>query len=92
MASNIVFVLLLVGYNSISHEVTSNRTVNWHMSHSDCIQEKTHQNNAHRRETFNQSYVCLRVQDSAMRARVQRATGRSHRHSNSGLHITIQIN
>lgn len=74
-ASGFVFALVLVGYNSITHSVSTADTMSYHLSHSDCITEETYQNSNGRTETHNRSYVCLRVYDPEMKARLDSAHG-----------------
>ncbi len=73
MGSSIVFVLVMIGYNAMSHNVDSAREVAWTMSHSACLQELSYQNQRGRAEGYNHEYVCLRVSDFEARARIERS-------------------
>ncbi len=91
-SSAIVWVLVLIGYNSLSHKVTTHKEMSYHISPSDCIQEKTYQNDRGRKETFNRKYICMPVYDAQMRARVQAAHGNAGGNGyRSGGRIVIEI-
>lgn len=91
-ASGLVWTLVLVGYNSINHQVTTHDIESYHLSPSDCVQEKTYQNKRGRKETFNRKYMCMPVQDYEMRAKLQSAHGQVDGNGyRSGGRIVIEI-
>ena len=91
-SSAMVWVLVMFGYNSVTNEITTHEVMSYHISPSDCIQEKTWQNDRGRAETFNRQYVCLDVYDADMRARVQAAHGNAGGNGyRSGGRIVIKI-
>lgn len=73
MGSSIVYVLVMIGYNAVTHNVDSAREMSWHLSHSACLAEEAYQNSRGRSEGYNHQYVCLEVSDFEARARVENA-------------------
>jgi len=69
--SGLVYMLVLLGYNAVSHEVTSTREMSWHISHSECLRVLSCERNNGRSETYNQKYVCVPVVDHEMRSIVE---------------------
>lgn len=62
-----VFLLAMLEYNSLTHEIASKREMSWHVSHSDCILVMQAEQDRGRRESHNHMYVCLPVVDYEMR-------------------------
>jgi len=75
MGSNIVYALVLATYSTMTGQTVS-ETQSFHLSHSECIVEKTYQNERGRKETFNRKYNCQRIYDAVIRARLDAAHGR----------------
>jgi hypothetical protein len=90
MGTSAVFALVLIGYSSLSHTVTDHPTKSFHISMSDCIQEKTHQNRTGHSESYNRTYVCLRVADPEMRSQL-RSNNNSYRPRRSNGRIVIEL-
>ena len=92
-SSALVYVLVLWGYNPLAHEVTTHDEINFHISQSDCIQEKNWQNQHGRQETYNRKYMCLPVYDAEMAAIVRASHGNvDGRGYRSGGRIVIELN
>jgi len=92
---NVVYALALIAYSSIGHNVSDAPIKSFHISNSDCIQEKTYQNKRGVKETYNRKYYCMRVEDAEMYAVLRQSHGRTGVDSNgyrSGTRIIIQIN
>lgn len=89
MASSTVFMLVMLGYNSVSHEITSTREMSWHASHSECLTVMQAEQDRGRRETFNHNYVCIPVQDHEMRSLVNQNAGANYprRHGSGNLQL-----
>jgi len=75
MGSSMIYVLVLVGYNSLSHQVETAAMMGYFLSHGDCRNELEYQNRRGRKETYNRNYVCLPVNDAEIRARLKRERG-----------------
>lgn len=84
MGSSIVFVLVLLGYNSITNDINLHRTMSWHISQSDCIRVMSQEQNRGRTAGYNQNYVCLRVNDPVMRIELENNQNRYPRRDGSG--------
>jgi len=92
-ASTLVYVLVLVSYNSITQQFETFQKMSYHISASDCIQERTFQNDRGRRETFNRKYQCVPVYDAAMAATLRAAHGNvGGTGYRSGGRIVIELN
>jgi hypothetical protein len=68
MSSGIVYVLALLGYNSIGGEITTHKEMSWHLSQSECNEVMWQEKTRGRKPRFNQQYVCMRVVDHEKRA------------------------
>lgn len=71
MSTGTVFLLVMLSYNSLNHNVTETREMSWHLSHTDCITVMTAENQYGRRESDNHQYACIRVVDHEMRAELE---------------------
>jgi hypothetical protein len=92
MGTSAVFALALIGYSSLSHTVTDHPIKSFHISQSDCIQEKTYQNQRGHAESYNRSYVCLRVADPEIRSQLRsRHSDRSYSPRRSNGRIVIEL-
>ena len=85
MSTGIVYVLVLLGYNSRTSGVSSAEEINWHLSHSDCLTAMSNERQW-RTEKLNDNYACLRVQDYAMRAALEAGEAKNNfpRQHNNG--------
>jgi len=90
MGASIVYVLVLLGYNSLNGDVTKTDVMSWHLSHSNCNTVKTAEETRGRRPGYNQSYVCMRVNDAEMRARLEAGQNNYPRRHGSG-NLTIRL-
>lgn len=75
MGSNIIYVLVMIGYNTVHHQVASTDEMSYHLNGSDCMSELNYQRTKRRAETYNRKYACLPFQDAEMYAILMQHTG-----------------
>lgn len=84
MGTSIVYVLILLGYNSLNQDLNLTRTMSWHISHSDCLTVMNREQSRGRSAGYNQQYVCMRVNDPEMRIELENGQNVYPRRDGSG--------
>lgn len=73
MSNGVVYMLVLLGYNSIGGEITMHKEMSWHASLSECNEIMWAEKTDGRKERFNQRYFCMPVVDHEKAAELRNA-------------------
>jgi hypothetical protein len=68
---SVVYLLVMLTYNQVSHTVVDTTEVSWHISNSACLTAKADESAHGRSPGYNREYFCMPVQDAEMRNRLK---------------------